>query len=125
LLSLTGLTLVTLHPLGVAVRSADPRVFLPDLSSAYLFFSLGGRPAWYLIGAAVLAAVFRTRIKESWRVVHYMNYIAFFLATAHAIMIGTDFVSPVMKAVAAVMALATVGVFAQKRVQRSRLKRRK
>jgi hypothetical protein len=125
IVSLTGLALVTLHPLGVAARSANLRVFLPDFSSVYLFLSLGGRPAWYLIGAAVLAALFRKRIKDSWRVLHYLNYIAFFLATAHAIMIGTDFVSPVMKGVAVLMALAVVGVFVQKRVQRSRLKRRK
>jgi hypothetical protein len=123
IVSLTGLTLVTLHPLGVAVRSADPRVFLPDFSSPYLFFSLGGRPAWYLIGAAVLAAVFRKRIKGSWRIVHYLNYVAFFLATVHAILIGTDLVFPVTRAVAVVMALAIVGVFVQKRIQRSRLKR--
>jgi hypothetical protein len=125
ILSLTGLALVTLHPVGVAARSADLRVFLPDFSSLYMFFSLGGRPAWYLIGAAVLAAVFRNRIKPSWRIVHVLNYIAFFLATAHAIMIGTDFFSPVMKAVAVVMALAVVGVFVRKRVQMGRLKRRR
>jgi DMSO/TMAO reductase YedYZ heme-binding membrane subunit len=125
IVSLTGLTLVTLHPLGVAVRSADLRVFLPDFSSPYLFFSLGGRPAWYLIGAAVLAAVLRKRIKQSWRAVHYLNYIAFLLATPHAILIGTDFVSPVMKGVAVVMALAIAAVFVRKRVQRSRAKRRK
>jgi DMSO/TMAO reductase YedYZ heme-binding membrane subunit len=124
IVSLTGLALVTLHPLGVAVRSADPRVFLPDFSSPYRFLSLGGRAAWYLIGAAVLAARFRKRIKQTWRVVHYLNYIAFFLATAHAIMIGTDFVSLVMRSVAVVMGLAIVGVFVQKRVQRSRVKRR-
>ena len=125
IVSLTGLALVTLHPLGVAVRSSSLRVFLPDFSSLYGFFSLGGRPAWYLIGAAVLAAALRTRIKQSWRVVHYLNYVAFFLATAHAIMIGTDFVSSVMKGVAVLMALAIVGVFVQKRVQRSKVKRRR
>jgi DMSO/TMAO reductase YedYZ heme-binding membrane subunit len=125
IVSLTGLGLVTLHPLGVAARSADLGVFLPAFSSLRLFLSLGGRPAWYLIGAAVLAAVFRKRIKQSWRFVHYLNYIAFFLATAHAILIGTDFVSPVMQGVAVVMALAVVGVFVQKRIQRSRVRRRK
>jgi sulfoxide reductase heme-binding subunit YedZ len=125
IVSLTGLALVTLHPLGVAARSADLRVFLPDFSSPYLFFSLGGRPAWYLIGAAVLAAVFRKKVKDRWRLVHYLNYIAFFLATAHAIMIGTDFVSLLLKGIAIVMALAVVGVFVQKRVERSRVKRRK
>jgi DMSO/TMAO reductase YedYZ heme-binding membrane subunit len=125
ILSVTGLALATLHPLGVAVRSADLGVFLPKFSSLYLFLSLGGRMAWYLIGAAALAALLRKRIKASWRTVHYLNYVAFLLATAHAIMIGTDFVSPVMKTVAVVMALAVVGIFVQKRVQRSRLKRRR
>jgi DMSO/TMAO reductase YedYZ heme-binding membrane subunit len=125
ILSVTGLVLVTLHPLGVAVRSSDLGVFLPKFSSLYLFFSLGGRPAWYLIGLAILAAVYRKRIKKSWRGIHYLNYVAFILATVHAILIGTDFVSPVMRAVAVVMALAVVWVFVQKRVQRRRLKRRK
>lgn len=125
ILSVTGSILVTLHPLGTAVRSSSLTVFIPDVSSLNAFLSLGGRPAWYLIGIAVLAAVLRTRIKQSWRTVHYLNYIAFLLATVHAVMIGTDFISWVMKGVAIAMALFVVGIFVQKRVRRSRLKRRK
>jgi len=125
ILSVTGLILVTLHPLGTAVRSSSLSVFVPDVSSINAFLSLGGRPAWYLIGLATLAAVLRTRIKQRWRTIHYLNYIAFLLATVHAVMIGTDFISPVMKGVAILMALAVVAIFVQKRIRRSRLKRRK
>jgi DMSO/TMAO reductase YedYZ heme-binding membrane subunit len=125
ILSVAGLILVTLHPIGTAVRSSSLAVFLPNFSSLDAFLRLGGRPAWYLIGLAALAAVLRTRIKQSWRPVHYLNYVAFLLATVHAVMIGTDFISPVMKGVASLMALAVVAIFVQKRVRRSRLKRRK
>lgn len=125
ILSVTGLILVTLHPLAVALRSSRLSVFIPDVSSLDAFLRLGGRPAWYLLGIAVLAAVLRTRFKQSWRTVHYMNYVAFLLATVHAILIGTDFISPVMKVLAAAMALFAVGVFVRKRLRRRRLKRRK
>jgi predicted ferric reductase len=123
--SVAGLILITLHPLGVAVRSSDPLVFIPDFSSLEAFLRLGGRPAWYLIGTASLAALFRTTIKQRWRLIHYLNYVAFFLATVHAIMSGTDFLSPVMRGIAVVMALIIVGVLVRKRIQRWRLKRRK
>ncbi len=123
--AVAGLVLVTLHPVGVAIRSSSLRVFLPDFSSVDAFLSLGGRPAWYLIGLASLAALFRTRIKQSWRAIHYLNYVAFFLATAHALMIGPDFGSLAMRGVAALMALALVGVFVHKRLKRWRLTRRR
>lgn len=126
ILSVAGLILVTLHPLGDALRRGTLAVFIPNVSSLDDFLRLGGRPAWYLIGLAALAALLRTRIKKSWRTVHFLNYIAFLLATAHAVLNGTDFISsPVMKAVALAMGLFAVGVFAQKRIRRGRLKRRK
>ena len=125
ILSVAGLILVTLHPLGAAVRSSTLSVFVPDVSSLNAFLRLGGRPAWYLIGLATLAALLRTRIKRRWRTVHYLNYIAFLLATVHAILIGTDFISSwVMKGIAAAMAVVVVVVFTWKRIQRRRLRRR-
>ena len=97
----------------------------PDVSSLDAFLRLGGRPAWYLLGIAALAAVLRGRIKQSWRTLHYLNYVAFLLATVHAVLIGTDFISPAMKGVAIALALVAVGVFVSKRVRRWRLKRRR
>ena len=125
LVAVAGLVLVTLHPVGVAIQSSSLRVFLPDFSSVEMFLSLGGRPAWYVIGLASLAALFRTRLKQSWRVIHYLNYVAFFLASVHAVMIGTDFGSLAMRGVTAVMASALVGVFVHKRLRRWRVTRRR
>jgi DMSO/TMAO reductase YedYZ heme-binding membrane subunit len=125
ILSLSGLALVTLHPLGVALRSSQLAVFLPDVSSLRGFLELGGRPAWYLIAAAALAAALRTRIKRSWRTVHYLNYLAFFLATVHAVLIGTDFIQSLVTRVFAVgLALVVEVIFLRKRIQRRRLTRR-
>lgn len=122
--SVTGLILITLHPLAVALRSSSLLVFLPDFSSFYQFFSLGGRPAWYLIGAASLAALYRAAIGQRWRLIHYLNYVAFFLATVHAILIGTDFVSLVTKGITVLMALAVGWVLVRKRIQRRQVRRR-
>jgi len=122
--SVAGLVLITLHPLAAALRSSSLLVFLPDFSSFYQFFSLGGRPAWYLIGAASLAALYRAAVGQRWRLIHYLNYVAFFLATVHAILIGTDFVSLAMKGVPVLMALAVVWVLVRKRIQRRKVQRR-
>ncbi len=120
--AVAGLVLITLHPLGVAVASSSLLVFIPDFSSVRAFLSLGGRPAWYLVGGASLAALFRTKIKHSWRVIHFLNYLGFWLATVHGIMIGTDFGSPVITGITVAMALVLAGVFVHKRLQRWRLK---
>jgi DMSO/TMAO reductase YedYZ heme-binding membrane subunit len=122
--SVAGLGLITLHPLAAALRSSSLLVFLPDFSSFYQFFSLGGRPAWYFIVAASLAALYRAAIGQRWRLIHYLNYVAFLLATVHAVLIGTDFVSPVMKGIAILMALVVTWVLVRKRVQRRKVQRR-
>lgn len=125
ILAVSGLILVTLHPIGVAIRSSSLASFVPVFSSLDAFLRLGGRPAWYLIGLASLAALQRTRFRKRWRIVHFFNYIAFVLATIHAVMIGTDFISPAMKAVAIALGLLVVAVFVRKRIQRWRLTRRR
>jgi len=122
--SVAGLILITVHPLGVALRSSSFLVFLPDVSSLYQFLSLGGRAAWYLIGAASFAALYRTAIGQRWRLIHYLNYVAFLLATVHAILIGTDFVSVFMKGIAILMALVVGWVLVRKRIQRRKVRSR-
>lgn len=115
ILSVTGLILITLHPLGVAWNSGSLLAFLPKFDSLTVFLQLGGRPAWYLIVAASLAALLRKTFK-SWRAIHFLNYVAFWLATAHAVMIGTDFQYVIMKVLAVVMSLVIVAIFIQKRL---------
>lgn len=85
ILSVTGLVLVTLHPLAVAWDYGNLGVFVPVSDSWIDFIRWGGRPAWYLFVVASLVAVLRTSFRQKWRVIHTLNYLAFFLATVHTI----------------------------------------
>jgi methionine sulfoxide reductase heme-binding subunit len=119
--SITGLVAMMLHPLSLAWNSRTLSVFVPDFSSLTRFLTLAGRVVWPLIGIAALAAWLRKPIGKNWRAIHYLNYLAFWLATAHAILIGTNFQSLPMRIVAVVLALVTVAVLIQKRMpQRKR-----
>jgi len=120
MLSVTGLILITLHPLSAAWSSTSLRVLLPRFDSWRVFLQLGGRPAWYLIAAAALTAALRSVIGRRWRAIHLLNYVAFLLGTVHAILIGTDFQQPVIKAVAITMAIVVIATLIQKRFQRGR-----
>lgn len=122
ILSITGLILITLHPLAVAWEYANLRILLPTLDSWALFFQFGGQVVWPLIAVASLAAALRKAIGRNWRVAHYLNYVAFWLATVHAILIGTDFQYPVVKAISVVMSLATAAIFLQKRLRARKAK---
>jgi sulfoxide reductase heme-binding subunit YedZ len=120
ILSVTGLVLVTLHPLGVAIAAASPAVLLPRFDSGVAFLRWGGPPAWTVIAAASLTAAVRGIIGRKWKTVHVLNYLAFWLATAHAILIGREFRQTSVRAVALVMALTTVAVLIRRRLPRRR-----
>jgi sulfoxide reductase heme-binding subunit YedZ len=122
ILSIVGLSLVTIHPLAVAWQALSLRVFVPAVDSWYRFFALGGRPAWYLLGIGALAAVLRGAIGKNWRLLHILNYLAFWLATVHGILIGTNVQNWPMRVVFGAMALVVLGVFVQKRAS---IRRRK
>jgi len=120
MLSITGLVLITLHPLTAAIDAASLAVFLPSFASWRLFLTLGGRLAWYLIGLASLAAALRKPIGQRWRLIHYLNYAAFWLASIHASLLGTTFAGAgpryvILKVIVGLMAAATVATLLQKR----------
>ena len=117
ILSITGLILITLHPLAVAWEYASLHILLPTFDSWALFFQFGGQVVWPLIAIASLAAALRKAIGRNWRIAHYLNYVAFWLATVHAILIGTDFQYSLVKAISVVMSLATVAIFVQRRLR--------
>jgi sulfoxide reductase heme-binding subunit YedZ len=126
--SVTGLVLLVVHPVSVAINTSSVAVFVPRFDSPLVFFTLGGRAAWYLIGVASLAALLRIRFRNYWRGVHYLNYIAFFLASIHAALLGTTFLTPgfqgiALRAVLAILALTVIYVFARRRLSR-RIRRR-
>jgi len=114
--SITGLVAMMVHPLTLAWNSRTLSVFVPNFSSIRVFLTLAGRVVWPLAGIAALAAWLRKPIGKNWRVIHYLNYLAFWLVTAHAILIGTNFQPLVMRVIAVVLALATVAVLVKKRM---------
>ena len=118
--SVTGLIFIALHPLGVALNDGTISVFVPRFDSALAFLQLGGQLAWYVIVLAALVALLRRSVGQPWRVVHMLNYVAFLLATVHANLIGTNLQYIVTRAISMVMAVAILGVFAQKRLRRRR-----
>jgi len=123
--TVTGLILLGLHGL-MGVVNFGLNVLIPKLSSVRLFFTWGGPIALYLIGAASLTALWRTSsLREQWRYLHWLNYLAFFLATTHAILLGSEFRSVAMKAIPIVLSLALVAAFVVKRRQRAKLGSRK
>ncbi|MBN1488198.1 MAG: ferric reductase [Anaerolineae bacterium] len=124
-LSISGLVLLTLHPLILAIEVASAAVFIPRFDSLSLFLQLGGRPALYLMFMASLGAVLRKSWKKNWRTVHQLNYIAFLLGTVHAVMIGTDFSQPFLRVIPIAMALAVSAVFVHKRLKQKHPKNRK
>jgi len=91
-----------------------------EFGSLVVFLQLGGRSAWYLIAAASLAAVLREVVGRNWRVIHFLNYVAFLLGTIHAVTIGTDFQRGIVKAAPIVLALVVVATFIQKRLTKGR-----
>lgn len=112
-----GVLLILIHPLALVLEGQDFGIFLPVLYPLDRFLALGGRTAFYLFLLAAGIAIYRKKYKN-WRKIHYLNYLAFLLASAHALLIGTDFTSDIMRMLAFVMAIAVTGIFIHKRATR-------
>jgi DMSO/TMAO reductase YedYZ heme-binding membrane subunit len=125
--SVTALVALSIHAVAAVWQSQTLATFLPVFTSVQAFFALGGRPAFWLIAITAVTAFFRASIGRSWKTIHWLNYVAFFLATAHATMIGSTFYNRLpVQILAVAMAVVLVGVFVLKRVaeQKRRKKRR-
>jgi len=120
IVSATALVALTVHAVGVAWRSGSASAFLPSFASWRLFFSLGGRPAFWLLAVTSLTALFRTAIGKNWKVIHWLNYLVFILGTIHAQMIGPNFQHIGVRIVSGIMMLVLIGVFVWKRTRKRR-----
>jgi len=123
LLARAGLVLVILHPVLMAILMRDPGQLVPRFDSLRTFLLLGGRPALYLILLASLAAVLRRRLKVTWKVIHWLNYLAFVLVFAHSWLLGGNVSTSILKFVSPLMLLTVVVVFLRKRLARTPPKR--
>jgi sulfoxide reductase heme-binding subunit YedZ len=123
--SVTALVALAAHAIGVAWRAGTAATFLPQFSSAYLFFSLGGRPAFWIIAITALTALFRASIGAQWKTIHWLNYVAFLLGTIHAQLIGPNIAHPGVRIVSGAIAVVLVAVFVLKRLEELKRSRRK
>jgi len=119
ILAVAGLVLVVLHPVLIAVLMRDPRQFVPRFDSLQVFLRLGGRPALYLILIAVLAAAVRSRLKDTWKLIHWLNYVAFVLVFAHSWLLGGNVSTSMLRYVWSLLLGIVVGVFLRKRLVRT------
>jgi methionine sulfoxide reductase heme-binding subunit len=108
-----GLLLIIIHPLTFVLQGRGIEIFSP-ISPTNIFIGLAGRPAFYLFLLAAGVALYRKKYKN-WRKIHYLSYLAFLLATLHALMLGDDFESYIMRTLAIAMAIAVTVIFIHKR----------
>jgi predicted ferric reductase len=118
--SISALVLMIAHPVVVVFRDAWPGALLPQTGSVQLFFIYAGAPALYLFVIGVVAVLLRRLALRSWRYIHWLTYIAFILATVHAILLGANFVFLPVKIIAGLMAAASVLVFVLRRAKKRR-----
>ena len=124
IVAVTGLLLLAVHAFFNAWYSETLAVFIPRFESLHVFLVHGGRAALLLLGLGALAALLRTRLGRNWRIIHWLNYLAFFIATFHAFSLGTDFRYLIVRIVAVFMVCLLVFSFVMQRVQlRRRLKK--
>lgn len=115
-LAVAGLALSILHPVLLFVLTRDLTQFVPRFDSLRTLLLLGGRPALYLILIAFLAAVLRGRLKSTWRVIHWLNYLAFVLVFTHSWLLGRHASQGIFRLLWPAMLVSVVLVFARKRI---------
>lgn len=120
-----GLTLITLHPVALAVMLMNPAVFVPNLNSLYLFLFFGGRQALIIIYIAVVAVLLRRKMVAYWRPFHALMYVALFFGVVHGILSGRDFQNPFILVAFSALFAAAIAAFVLKRMQLYRMKQRK
>ena len=115
-----SLIALVLHATLVAWRAGSASVFVPQVSSVLAFLSMGGVVALWLLVITVVTAILRTAIGKNWKTIHWLNYVAFILATIHGQLIGTDFDGIAIQLISTVMVLILIFVFVWKRTRKRR-----
>jgi DMSO/TMAO reductase YedYZ heme-binding membrane subunit len=124
LFGIGGLILITLHPVTLAIQRMNLAIFLPDFSSWYQFWLLGGRPALILLYIALIGVVLRKKIKV-WRGIHTLMYLMLFIGYVHGILIGTDFQNVGIVIIFSLLMAASIGALILKRIQLHQLAKKR
>ncbi len=122
-----GLTLITLHPLVLAVQTLNPIILLPNTGSLYLFFFFGGSIALIMIYVAFGAVLLKRKITTYWRPFHVLMYVGLFFGVVHGNLQGFDLQNVDFKVIYDGQFVAALAAFSLKRWQfyqfRARMKR--
>ncbi|MGM0365204.1 MAG: hypothetical protein ACQEP5_01565 [Actinomycetota bacterium] len=119
----SGLALITLHPISSAIEAMDLSVFVPVFDSWLGFWVYAGRPALILLYIALIAALFRRKIKP-WRIIHGLMYVVLLFGFVHGILIGTDFANLGILVIFSVLFGLVTVAFIAKRAKEYRIKNR-
>lgn len=120
LFALSGLVLITLHPVLLSIRLMNLSVLLPRFGSIQIILNNGGRPALLLLYIAIAGLLLRRYTPRYWRLFHGLAWVALLLGLVHGILIGTDMNNPVVMIPFSVLAGVAAGSFFMKRVRGSR-----
>lgn len=115
--AISGLILITLHPVFLAIRLMNATVFLPRFWPFYDLLIFAGRPALILIYIAIAGILLRRFIPGYWRALHALIWVALILGIIHADLIGTDMENPVIFMLFNGLAVVAVGAFVVKRLK--------
>jgi len=114
-LSKLGLILVSAHAIAVALDFATAAVLVPRFDSLRAYLQWGGSTSWALLFVGTATAYFPKAFRRSWRPLHILTYVAFYLATTHGLLLGPDFQRPIAKVVILVMAASVTFVLVYRR----------
>lgn len=123
--ALSGLILITLHPVIFSISVLNIMVFVPVIDDWILFWELAGRPALILIYIAVVAGFLRNRIKKYWKTIHALLYIALFFGLVHGTLIGTSFQNALILFLFYSLFIILICAFIYKRYQVYKRKKKK
>ena len=118
-LSISGIVLISLHPVIQLLQNLDFGIFLPSFDSLEVFLELAGRPALILIYVALTAVLLRKSIPRYWRAFHVLTYIALIFGIIHGMLLGSDTQSTVMKILLEAMGTSLIAAFIFKRLRRT------
>lgn len=113
--SITGLILITLHPIIMAIDFGTNRIFIPDFSSWNSFWANAGRLALYMIYIAAIAAFLRKNIAKYWRMIHILLYPAFIFGAIHGMISGSDMGNNLLYLLYITMIVIVIIIFSYKR----------
>jgi DMSO/TMAO reductase YedYZ heme-binding membrane subunit len=120
IMTVAALAMMLLHPIFVLLNGYPLNYLLPDFTTLFNAFARNGPLALLFFAIASLAAVIRATIKHSWRAVHWLVYIAFIIASLHAVLLGMNLQSLVSRLIVGLLVASIIVVYIIKRVPKKK-----